>query len=333
MIYGDKFLAPEDFPLADSVNGGPAREARSALRRVKRDILITDWHYRAPYGGTTRYFKREGFEVQMVTATNLFWHDSIPLRRGHHWIVETIDRAVAKGATGVFNSNWEYYNGQFFDNFWYFQGLAAERAWTAAPHDYLTWGRRFAARFWGVTEDYYAEIGGLAETVVTRRRRVFSEGQVLDVDNLGAREYPELGDYLIAQARRFQRAARRNADTLRLMDMPGQMIRYVGIRSRQRVLLERALRAGSRTGALAALAAIKQAADQVARRLAVGYRLYGGAVVDLKRLAWHRRALIKASRILQRIPAKRLPALPIERLLAKLNEPAPSALRNKLNKK
>ena len=89
MIYGDKFLSPEEFPRSDAVNGGSIEEAHTALERVDRDVIITDWHYIAPFGGSTRYLVNQGFTVYTVSATNLFWHDSIPLARGHWWIVES----------------------------------------------------------------------------------------------------------------------------------------------------------------------------------------------------------------------------------------------------
>jgi hypothetical protein len=127
MIYGDKFLSPEEFPRSDAVNDGSIEEAHTALDRVDRDVIITDWYYITSFGGSTRYLVNQGFTVYTVSATNLFWHDSIPLARGHWWIVETLDRGIEDGVVGAFNSNWEFYPGQFFDNFWFFQALAAER--------------------------------------------------------------------------------------------------------------------------------------------------------------------------------------------------------------
>lgn len=297
MIYADKFISREDYPRVDAANGGTSAQARAALDRVSRDILITDWHYTAPYGGTARALVKAGFEVQMASATNLYWHDSIPVHRGHHWIVPTMDEAIAAGATGVFNTNWEYYRGQYLDNYWFFQALVAERGWTDAPHDYVTWGARFSRRFWGTDRDFYTELAGLAEVVRTDRRRAFIDGDPLAIEVPAALnpywpswmqiafDYRETGEYLIAQAAAFRKAAKRNADTLRMLDMPGQIIRYLGVRAEANLAIGRALQAGDRGAALRALRSIKAAALQVRPRLEDGYRAYGGAVVDRKRLA------------------------------------------------
>ena len=147
MIYGDKFLSAYDFPLSDAVNGGTPEEAHEAIGQVSRDIIITDWHYTAPHGTTAGYLVSQGFEVHLASATNIYWHDAIPYHRGHRWIAETIDHAVAQGVTGAFNCNWELYRGAFYENYWFFTGLAAERHWTDAPHDFLAFSSRFSRRF------------------------------------------------------------------------------------------------------------------------------------------------------------------------------------------
>ncbi len=324
MIYGDKFLSPEDFPRADAVNGGAAAQAREALRGVSRDILITDWHYTTPYDNTTAYLVKQGFEVHGVSASNIYWHDAIPLHRGQHWIVPTLDRMIAAGATGAFNSNWEYYRGQFLDNFWHFQALAAERMWSARPHDYVAWGPRFSRRFWGVDGDSYSELAGLSETIRTERRTAFLDNDVLDVNvpsywrgwSQLCCDYRELGAHLIAQARRLETAAVRNRDTLRLLDMPGQIVRYLGARAEARQALERALPKGDKRAVLTALRGIRAAARAVAARLDVGYRVYGGAGVDRKRLAGHLLALAAYERWARRAGAGQFRRMTVDKLIA-----------------
>ncbi|MHB9023390.1 MAG: family 20 glycosylhydrolase [Armatimonadota bacterium] len=290
MIYGDKFLSPRDFPRADAVNGGTPAQARAALSRVSRDILITDWHYTAPYGGTIRALVDAGFEVHCVTATNIYWHDSIPLHRGHHWIAESIDRAVENGATGAFNSNWEYYRGQFFDNFWFFQALAAERQWTDRPHDYVTFGDRCSSRLWGVEKDYYSDIAGLAEACPTYRRNHFLDRDVFEPFPWSGQirfDHLELGDYLIRQVETLRGEAKRNADILRMLDLPGHILRYLGARALGIHLCNLALAERDRARALNALDGIREVALQLQARLDDGYRIYGGAVVDRQRLQAH----------------------------------------------
>lgn len=311
MIYGDKFLARADFPRSDAINAASPEAARRALDAVDRNIVITDWHYTAPYGGTVRHLVHEGFEVHIAPATNIYWHDSIPLHRGHHWIVPTIDRAVAEGATGVMHTNWEYYRGQFFDNYWYFQGLSAERGWTDHPHDYAAWGRRFSRRFWGLAEDRYSELAGLAESLPTARRRFFVDAQVLSVEIPSALNplYPEwrqilfdhaeTGDELIRQARRMQREARRNEDTLRLLDMPGQIARYLGVRAVARQALIACAARGDRAGALQQIDVLRQATRQALHRLEFGYRIYGGAVKDRARIRNHLADLDRLERFIR----------------------------------
>ena len=336
MIYGDKFLSREDFPLADAANGGSARDARATLAKVSRDILITDWHYTAPWSGTLQYLVREGFEVHMANATNLYWHDSIPLNRGHHWIVETVNAAIRNGATGAFNCNWEQYRGQFFDNYWFFQGLEAERAWTTRPHDYAAWGPRFARRFWGVEPDYYSELAGLAEAVPTARRRFFTDSSVLSVEIPAALnplfpdwrqvtfDHPETGQYMIDQAARFRKAARRNRDTLRILDMPGQIARYLGVRARQRVFFDGACKRGDRKAALACLSTIRQAVLQMTNRLRDGYRVYGGAVEDRHRIASHLGEIDQFIAIVKRVSVSELRALNADSLIL-LSQEEPEA--------
>lgn len=330
LIYGDKFLAAADFPRADAVHAPSAEAARQALARVHRDILITDWHYTAPYGGTVRYLVNEGFDVHIAPATNLYWHDAIPLHRGHHWIVPTIDQAVAEGATGVMHTNWEFYRGQFFDNFWFFQALSAERGWSGAPHDYTGWGRRFARCFWGLPDDPYSELAGLAETLPVGRRRFFVDSSVLAVEIPSALNplYPEwrqirfdhveAGEELIRQARRFLKSARRNADTLRILDMPGQIARYLGLRAVAREALLAAARQGLRSEARRPITTLRRAARQVLRRLEFGYRVYGGAVKDRARLQSHLQDLDRLDGILRDLPDAELRALDAPNLLALL---------------
>ncbi len=332
LIYGDQFLARADFPRSDAINASSPESARQALAQVDRDIIITDWHYTAPYGGTVRHLVNEGFEVQIAPATNIYWHDSIPLHRGHHWIVPTIDHAVAEGAVGVMHANWEYYRGQFFDNFWYFQGLSAERSWTDTPHDYATWGRRFARRFWGLEEDRYSELAGLAESLPTGRRRFFGDSQVLAVEIPSALNplYPdwsqirfdhtETGEELIRQARQIKREARRNGDTLRILDMPGQIARYLGVRAVAREALIACAQKGDRSGALAQLAGMLQAARQVLDRLEFGYRVYGGAVQDRARIQTHIDDLARLTRFVRHLPAAELSKLSVETLVASLKK-------------
>ena len=327
MIYADKFLSREEFPRLDAANGGTPAEAHAALDGVSRDIVVTDWHYTSPYSGTVRYLVKEGFEVHMASATNMYWHDSIPLNRGHHWVVSTMDEAIAGGASGAFNTNWEYYRGQFLDNFWYFQGLAAERMWSASPHDYASWGARFARRFWGVETDYFSDIAGLVEAVNTARRRAFLDSDVLAIDVPSALnpqwpewrqivlDYRETGEYAIAQTRRFRAAARRNADTLRLLDMPGQIIRYLGVRAEQRVALDKALPRGDKAAAIRSLKSIRESALQVQARLDEGYRVYGGAVADRGRLAGHLQALAAYERIIRGTSVRALKAMNVDVLI------------------
>lgn len=337
MIYADKFISREDYPRVDAANGGTSAQARAALGRVSRDILITDWHYTAPYGGTTQALVKAGFEVQMASATNLYWHDSIPLNRGHHWIVSTMDEAVAGGATGVINTNWEYYRGQHLDNYWYFQGLVAERGWTDVPHDFVTWGARFARRFWGTEHDHYTELAGLAEVIRTDRRRAFIDGDVLSIDVPAALnpywpswlqiafDYRETGEYLIGAARAFRKAAVRNADTLRMLDMPGQIVRYLGVRAEANLAIDRALKAGNRGAALRELRGIREAALQVCARLDEGYRVYGGAVADRDRLAAHLRALDSYRRVISSASTAELRRLTADSLIQRRRalEPGP----------
>jgi hypothetical protein len=342
LIYGDQFLARADFPRSDAINAASPEAAHHAIARVDRDIIITDWHYTAPYGGTVRHLVNEGFEVHIAPATNIYWHDSIPLHRGHHWIVPTIDQAVAEGAVGVMHTNWEFYRGQFFDNFWFFQGLSAERGWTNAPHDYAAWGRRFARRFWGLAEDRYSELAGLAETLPTGRRRFFVDSQVLAVEIPSALNplYPEwrqirfdhteTGDELIRQARRFRRDARRHADTLRILDMPGQIARYLGVRAVAREALLAAVQQGDRSGALQHIDEMRQAARQVLNRLKFGFRVYGGAVQDRARIQTHLDDLDRLDRFIRRLPLNDLRSLSIETLVAALRpdpEPGTGYLR------
>jgi hypothetical protein len=88
--------------------------------------------------------------------------------------------------------------------------------------------------------------------------------------------------------------------------MPGQIIRYIGIRGEQRHALEQALKCGDKPAALKSISTIKAAALQVASRLADGYRIYGGAVEDRKRLARHVATLDAYAGIVRRTPAATL---------------------------
>lgn len=310
MIYGDKFLSRDQFQRSDAVNGGSIAEADAALDRVDRDILITDWHYTSPYGETTRHFVERGFEVHIASATNIYWHDSLPLLRGQHWIVDTTDRAIEAGATGAFNTNWEYYRGQFFDNTWYFQALAAERQWSAAKHDFMGWGRRFSSRFWGVETDYYSDLVALAEATPTERTRKFLDSPVLADFPVQVRyDYIQVGDHIGEQARRLRKEALRNRDTLRLLDIYGVIIRYVGVRAYQQEVARCALKAGDGARVAGALSAMLAEAERVASRLEQGYRLYGGAVQDRGRIQAHKESLA--------------------RMLTRLAQLAPEALKTK----
>lgn len=327
MMYGDKFLSRDEFYRADAANAPSPEKAHAALKPVNRDIIITNWHYTAPYSETSKYLVKEGFEVHIASATNLYWHDTIPLHRSHHWIVDTFDKAIAEGVRGAFNTNWEYYRGQFFDNYWFFQALAAERAWTDAPHDYVAWGQRFSSRFWGVEKDIYSEMAGLAETMVLVRRNAFLDGHVLNIDipaalniywpswHQAAFDFTEVGDYLIRQAQMLQSLARRNADTLRMLDMPGQITRYIGIRATQRLVLEKALKAGRKTETQAALDKIMRAAKAIQKRLDAGFRYYGGAVVDRDRISKHIKTLASCKKLVRQTPVKLLKTWSVNSLI------------------
>ena len=287
MIYADKFLSPYDFPRADAVNGGTPEQAHRALSEISKDIIITDWHYTAPQSGTMKCLVEQGFEVHMATATNIYWHDSIPFHRGHHWIAETIDNAIAGGAKGGFNCNWELYRGAYFDNYWFFQALAAERYWSDRPHDFLTFSARFSRRFWGVERDYYGEIAAMMEATPTQRRAIFLDASVLsDGGPAQARlDYLGIADYLLEQIATLRREATRNAETLNMLDVPALIIRYVGARMLYLHVARQAFQLGERAQGIAALEQIKAVAQQIAAKFAEGYRVYGGAVVDRARLA------------------------------------------------
>ena len=289
MIYGDKFLAPACFPRSDATNGGTPDAARRAIEKVSREVLITDWHYTAPWGGTFRFFRDQGFEVHVATATNIYWHDSIPLNRGHHWIVETIEEAIRQGVTGGFNTNWELYRGAFFDNYWFFQALAAERLWSDRPHDYPRFGARFCRRFWGLPRDEYSEIAGLMESIPTSRRGTFLDSPILaDMGPDQARlDYEGLADYLDRRIGELRAAVRRNRDALAMLDMPALIIRYLGAR---KVGLHRARQAseqGDREAVQEALRSIRRISERVEKRLQEGYEQYGGAVEDRRRIRRH----------------------------------------------
>lgn len=329
MIYGDKFLSREDFPRADAVNGGTPAQAKAALKPVSRDIIITDWHYTAPYGDTVGHLVKQGFEVQIATATNMYWHDSIPLHRGHHWIVQTMDSAIRQGATGGFNTNWEYYRGQYLENYWFFEGLAAERLWTDKPHDYVTWGRRFSTRFWGVEDDYYTELAGLCEVMQTSRKRAFLDTHVLAVDipvlGQAVFDFAETGDEVISLVKRLRKAAIRNNDTLRMLDMPGHVIRYLGTRAAQRTLLAVALKKQDRQTAIRCVKAIREAATAVADKFNEGYKCYGGAVKDRERITVHIQQLDAYSKLVGKVSKTKLPSLVPDEYLSSLQREAPDS--------
>jgi hypothetical protein len=320
MIYGDKFLARPAFPLLDAANGGKPEEAEAALERVDRDILITDWHYTAPHAGTTDYLVKKGFEVHMASASNIYWHDSIPVHRGHQWVVETQELALRAGATGAINTNWEYYRGQFLDNYWFFQALTCERGWTDEPHDYPSWGRRFASRFWGVDEDDYTDAAGLAETTPVGRRAYFLDSPPFFDERPGfpvnafqvSLDYAGIGESIIRRVERFRKRARRNADTLRLLDMPGWIIRYHGVRVLQKRRLAEAFKNGDKAAALAAIREVRAVLDGVACRLKEGYTVYGGAGVDLQRAETHRGALVRLEAHVKKASASALRAFSLE---------------------
>jgi len=287
MIYADKFLSPYDFPKADAVNGGTPAEAHKALDELSRDIIITDWHYTAPQSGTTQYLVEQGFEVHLATATNIYWHDSIPFHRGHHWIAESIDNAIAAGAKGGFNCNWELYRGAYFENYWFFEALAAERYWSAKPHDFLTFPGRFSKRFWGVNRDYYGEIAGLMETAPTDRRAIFLDASILaEGGPFQARlDYLGIADYLDRQIAALRSEATRNIETLNMLDMPALIIRYLGARLFYLHVARQAFDLGEKEQGIAALAQIKAVAERIAAKFEEGYRVYGGATVDRWRIA------------------------------------------------
>ncbi len=289
MIYGDKFLSGVLFPRADAVNGGSMEEAQRALDRVSRDILITDWHYTAPWGGTFRFFREQGFEVHVATATNIYWHDSIPLHRGHHWIVETIEEAVRQGVTGGFNTNWEYYRGAFFENYWFFQALAAERFWTDRPHVYPTFGSRFCRRFWGLFRDDYSEVAGLMETIPVFRRSAFLDSPIVadQGPDQGRLDYEELADYLEKRIAEIRGTALRNRSALDMLDLPALIIRYMGVRKRGIHEARIACHRGETEGAVRAFRAIRGVGERIAGRLQEGYEKFGGAVEDRKRIRRH----------------------------------------------
>lgn len=299
MIYGDKFLSRHEFPRADAVHGGSIEQVHAALDQVDRDIIITDWHYTAPYGGTTRYLVKAGFEVHIASGSNIYWHDAIPLTRGHHWIVNTLDQGIKNGAVGAFNTNWEFYRGQFFDNFWFFQALAAERQWSEHKHDYLTYGMRFSSRFWGVENDYYSDLATLTEATSSRRRSLFLDSHVLaELPSRFRSDYAEIGDYISKQTQTLRRKALRNRDTLRLLEMPGDIVKYLGARAFQSYVIELAMAAGRKEQVIKALRAIGESAGKVADGLELGYRIYGGAVEDRKRIKIH---IDSIERIIKRV--------------------------------
>ncbi|MHB0935530.1 MAG: family 20 glycosylhydrolase [Armatimonadota bacterium] len=289
MIYADKFLSPYDFPFADAVNGGRPEQARQALSEISKDIIITDWHYTAPQCGTVKFLVEQGFEVHLASATNIYWHDSIPFHRGHHWIAETIDNAIAAGAKGGFNCNWELYRGAYFDNYWFFEALAAERYWTDAPHDFTTFSLRFSRRFWGVDKDYYGEMAGLMETAPTNRRGVFLDAGVFTEGGTSQARLDYLGiaDYLDRQLAAFRKAAKRNGETLNMLDMPILIIRYLGARMSGTQIIRYALDLGDTTRVDAVIDGIRKVALRIAEKLEEGYRVYGGACVDRQRIAKH----------------------------------------------
>lgn len=315
MIYGDKFLSADEFPRAVDCNGGSIGEAHLALDRVDRDVIITDWHYTAPFGDTTRYFSARGFAAYIVTATNIFWHDSIPLAQGHWWIVETLDRAIDGGAVGAFNSNWELRRGQFFDNFWFFQALAAERQWSSASHHFATWGCRFSSRFWGTEIDFYSSLAALAETTTTHRIKEFLNDHVLTLSSRGMTiDYVERGTNFIERVEVFRQHAVRNQDTLTMLDMPGQIIHYMGTREFEIERLERALATGEKDEAVDALQRIETASKQVSARLEAGYDTYGGAVEDRKKIQVHINQVEAAIERIQNLDSSGLKKLTIENL-------------------
>ncbi len=315
MIYGDMFLAPANFCRTDAANGGTDAEARAALRNVNRDIIITDWHYKAPYGGTGCYFVANGFEVHAVSAT------SMRLNRGHHWIVETTDQAAKDGALGAFNSNWEFWRGCCFENYWFSQALAAERQWTDQPHNYLTYGARFSSRFWDVDTDYYSNIGSLLEAIPDQGRPWFLDINVLEPLPSHMRlDYIELAGYIRDQVHALRGRAQRNKDTLRMLDMPAAILEYLGQRALGMVQLQQALKQELRGPALAALKNIRNSAQAVSDVLQKGYEYYGSAVVDRQRIQEQLRALDGLRAILKQTAAANLPEWSPARQLYAVNQ-------------
>lgn len=289
MIYGDLFLSEHDFPESDAVNGGTPENARQAINNVNRDILITDWHYTAPRQGTVRHLIQQGFEVHIATASNTYWHDSIPFRRGQIWIADTIEGAVEEGATGGLHCNWELYRGICLENNWLFQALAAERQWTAQPHDDCTFSQRFTQRFWGIDNDAFGHIAGLLETIPVNRRYAFLDAPVMaESGTLQARhDYLQLADKLDQWIHDFRSAAKRNLDLLEKLDMPVRIIRYIGTRMTALHRARLASQRGDRQQQLAAWDAIRTEALSLKPVLEEHFRHSGGGGVDIRRLEQH----------------------------------------------
>jgi len=326
MIYGDKFLPRDELPLLCGAHGGTGREAREAIRRVPRDVIVTNWHYVSPHAGSVRWLRREGFrEIYCTTASNLFISNAIPLLRGARWIAETMKRDLGDGAVGSINCNWEIFRGQALDNAWVLNALAAERGWSAQPHDAVAWTRRFSSRFYGAGDDAFGHILGLAEVIPTDRCDQFLDSPVLAADvkrplapapwGWVGWDHPETGADLIARARAYRRRVKRNADTLRALDMPGEVIRYIGLRVRCARLVQDALIAKRKTDALRALRVAADAAAGLAGRLDRLYRIYGSAVRDRPRVQRHREGLARAMATVRATPARRLDTLTMEELI------------------
>jgi hypothetical protein len=303
MIYGDMFLAPEQFPKSDSVNGGRMESANRSLQEVTRDIIITDWHYISPYGNTVEHFVKQGFVVHGVCASNGYWHDTIAFTRGHHWIVDTIDRAIAQGAEGCFNSNWEFYRGQFFENFWFLQALAAERMWYQGTHDFSTYCSRFTHRFWGLPDERFSHLMALIEATSSNlrlRKRYFLDGpdhRVLgEAGIFDQHSGEETGEYILEQVSLLKTQVRRNEEMLDFLDIYGLISLYIGVRVHARAVIDFALKRDATEQVDEAIGSVVAAAERVMEKLDFAFRRFGTAVEDRGRLRSHIRLLQDMSR-------------------------------------
>ncbi len=298
MLYGDRFLHPDEWPLADACFASSPQQGREALARLPREAIIADWHYTAPYADTVRYFREQGFRVQITTANNVYWHNFLPILSGPRWIVDTMERAIEQGAEGSIHCTWENMRGQWgLDNYWPLDALAAERAWRGGEHDYEGYGRRFARRFWGAERDFYSVLAGQAEEPAIGRQRYLCAGlfepQRTGAGRLGMRaaDMVARGQLMKELASRQLTAAQRNRDTLEMLDLPGHVFEYLGLRAWKGDEALRMLAAGHPQEAAAALQHIRPALLTLAERAEEAHRRYGSALADRDTLAGHLRQL------------------------------------------